>query len=626
MFLRRLTLVFVAALLAGCGGSKATDGVTPAATLMRTEDAGSACPTGGTLVRSGPDANGNDRLDDEEITQSTLVCTPASTPIRVETSTVEPGPRCAAGGTRARSGIDANANGTLEDSEVESDEVVCAAPHAVVSVVEAVAPGSTCRYGGHLVRSGLDGNDDGTLTAEETTARSTVCDHPVLSRTMAKTDTEACAAGGVEVAQGTDRNDDGKLSDDEVTQATMVCGTAVEGDLRLSTPADLERAKGVVAITGSLVIDGSAIEEALLPDLRVVAGTLSLGYGAAVSRITLPKVQSIGTIDLSSNAVLEELHLPALWGVHRAKLRDLSNFSTLELPALTSVETSLELTTLPKMGNLSLPALYQVGVLWLDGIASTSVESDLQYADLVYVSLPALETLRLDLLASCRDFDLRKTGLTTFSLPRLRTARGVSVRGTGTLASVSLPLLEEIGTLDLEDNAALEGVAMPQLAAATYVSLSGNRKLASLAGLAALRTCTSFRFEGKTALTDLHELALNTVGSLVVAGTSLRRVDLRSLWTANAIRIGEWQENPVLETIELPQLSSATTFAITDAPSLTALRAPDLDLVAERLTVSRAPALPTCDVTRLRAQLRAAPRSVDATGTDDKASCSASAP
>lgn len=75
---RWLSLVGLAALwLAGCGGSDAP--AAPKPTLNRTsvEAAGANCATGGTRIDTGVDTDGDQMLDDAEITSTAYVCRPA---------------------------------------------------------------------------------------------------------------------------------------------------------------------------------------------------------------------------------------------------------------------------------------------------------------------------------------------------------------------------------------------------------------------------------------------------------------------------------------------------------------------------------------------------------------------
>ncbi len=70
---------------------------------------------------SGLDANDNGVLDDSEIASTSYVCDGASGQlILVRVDPELAGDNCADGGTAIHVGIDANVDGALEDSEIES--------------------------------------------------------------------------------------------------------------------------------------------------------------------------------------------------------------------------------------------------------------------------------------------------------------------------------------------------------------------------------------------------------------------------------------------------------------------------------------------------------------------------
>jgi len=83
---------------------------------------GSACIEGGSAVQSGPDTNGNNALDDDEVIHTDLMCGE----LMVTRFRTEPeGANCVAGGVAFEVGHDRNGNAALDDSEVEQTEFSC---------------------------------------------------------------------------------------------------------------------------------------------------------------------------------------------------------------------------------------------------------------------------------------------------------------------------------------------------------------------------------------------------------------------------------------------------------------------------------------------------------------------
>lgn len=90
------------------------------------------CPNGGILVKTGIDTNGNGALDASEVLATEAVCngaagTTGATGLNalVNVTTEQAGANCASGGVKIDSGLDSNANSTLDTSEITSTKYTC---------------------------------------------------------------------------------------------------------------------------------------------------------------------------------------------------------------------------------------------------------------------------------------------------------------------------------------------------------------------------------------------------------------------------------------------------------------------------------------------------------------------
>ncbi len=94
----------------------------------------------------------------------------------VRTSVEPSGTNCATGGIRIDSGLDSDANGTLDEGEVSDTQYLCSvsAINSLVNVASLDA-GSECTNGGIQVDSGLDSNGDGVLDESEIQVTRFVC-------------------------------------------------------------------------------------------------------------------------------------------------------------------------------------------------------------------------------------------------------------------------------------------------------------------------------------------------------------------------------------------------------------------------------------------------------------------
>ena len=154
------------------------------------------------------------------------------------------GANCQHGGTAMHSGLDANSNGTLEDSEVSSTSYACngvngSSGSGAAQVLMRQDPepaGTNCAQGGILVSSGVDANGNDTLEPSEVKNTSYVCNgangtqgSPGTpgTKSLVRLDPEPagthCAQGGTAVHSGLDANGNNTLDSAEITQTQYVC-------------------------------------------------------------------------------------------------------------------------------------------------------------------------------------------------------------------------------------------------------------------------------------------------------------------------------------------------------------------------------------------------------------------
>jgi hypothetical protein len=142
----------------GGNGATGATGTSGLASLVRmtTESAGANCAGGGTKISAGIDANANGVLDNAEISSTGYVCQGANGAAGVTGSSGATGAAGATGPAGGTGGTGSNGYNSL------------------IAIV-AEAAGANCSYGGNKVRSGLDMNANGALDAGEVTATSYNC-------------------------------------------------------------------------------------------------------------------------------------------------------------------------------------------------------------------------------------------------------------------------------------------------------------------------------------------------------------------------------------------------------------------------------------------------------------------
>jgi hypothetical protein len=245
------------------------NGVVGTTTLVKTtsESVGANCSSGGQKIETGLDANKNGTLDQSEVQGTQYVCNGNDgISTYLVTSLLPSGPECENGGVKVSLGPDNNRNGSLDQSEVVSTQVVCNGANGVNSLINTTdeTAGLNCSGGGQTIETGLDSNKNGTLDQTEVQATRYICNGTdgTSSYLMISeiSDGIECENGGVEVKMGTDSNHNGNLDDSEVVSTQFVCH-GIDGVTSLVTTseADTDCPNGGTRIDVGLDSDGDGI-------------------------------------------------------------------------------------------------------------------------------------------------------------------------------------------------------------------------------------------------------------------------------------------------------------------------------------------------------------------------------
>jgi hypothetical protein len=195
------------------------------------EPAGNNCPNGGERIRVGVDDDADGTLDDEEIDATTYVCRGEDgddAPALLTATSTNAGGLCEEGGTVFTAGVDTNRNGVLDEAEITETRASCngASGAATIVVVENEPAGAECPVGGSRIVTGTDENGDGQLADSEIFDEAFVCDPTVnlveVTDVAVGTST-ACPNGGQQIDQGIDTNGDGTLEAAEIQSTRLVC-------------------------------------------------------------------------------------------------------------------------------------------------------------------------------------------------------------------------------------------------------------------------------------------------------------------------------------------------------------------------------------------------------------------
>lgn len=197
------------------------------------ESEGSNCPTGGYKLNSGVDLNANGTLDLAEIATSQYICNGLTGSNSLVSIVAEPvGLNCTTGGYKMSAGTDLNKNGILDSVEITSSKYVCnglTGNNSLVTLLVEPA-GPNCSTGGYKLNTGIDLNKNNKLDLAEITNSQYICNGLTGSNSLISVIAEPagvnCATGGYKLSSGTDADRNGTLQGSEVENTQYVCNGA----------------------------------------------------------------------------------------------------------------------------------------------------------------------------------------------------------------------------------------------------------------------------------------------------------------------------------------------------------------------------------------------------------------
>lgn len=227
-----LSILFILASCEGEEGPIGEQGETGTDSLIKTtsENPGVNCENGGLKIEVGLDNNSNGSLDSDEIKSTNYVCNGNNGNNSLTSVTNDPiGTNCENGGVKIDTGIDINSDGILNDNEITSTSYVCNGVNGNDSLVKTTSEsaGSNCENGGLRIDSGLDANNNEVLDESEITATAYLCNGIDGNNSLTKVTTEnpssICEAGGIKIESGIDINSNSELDEEEITHREYVC-------------------------------------------------------------------------------------------------------------------------------------------------------------------------------------------------------------------------------------------------------------------------------------------------------------------------------------------------------------------------------------------------------------------
>lgn len=327
-------------MIGACGDSAPSSPALPPSrdVVVRTDPATPAeCPYGGSVVSSGLDDNQNQVLDDSEVQTRTVLCNDAPVqpppPIVVRLTAEPAGEHCATGGTAVQSGPDRNGNGRLDDDEVTHIDYVCGEP--LLTRFAAEPPGPHCVAGGIAFSIGRDRDGDGQLADAEVEQTEYECGD-VLSRDVTiESDEDAAVLAKIRVITGALVIDRGSLTD-----LAFPALDSVGGRLTVTNNSQLVRISLPVLrdVDESVDLSGNAMLATVeAPALQRVGHSFFVNMNPALHDLAgVPQLSRVdGDVQIVGNDALTSVPV-ILQGVQHVLIKDNPALAALVWSAFTS--------------------------------------------------------------------------------------------------------------------------------------------------------------------------------------------------------------------------------------------------------------------------------------------------
>jgi hypothetical protein len=637
------------------------------------------CANGGTVVRSGTDDDHDQKLDDGEVRTRTVVCNPE--PVKPPPKIVlriigEPrgGNACIEGGSAVQSGPDTNGNNSLDDDEVSHTDLFCG--ELMVTRFRPEPEGANCVAGGVAFEVGHDRNGNAVLDDGEAEHTDFSCGD-ILARSVTITSpSDAATLAHIRVIDGdllairVPITGDGAFEAFSLPELQHVSGTVMFAHdpaltaIRLPKLVDVgfsfwlsddpQLATLDLSLLTSVARDVQLTDLPALPDLagapqlRHAGGDVTIRNNTLLAAATLP-FDVGGAIEVSNNPALAALEL---FGIPRlARVEIFGNgITTLTVhagsfdatdevmlgpvhvfsnPSLTSVTIGGdELGDVSISGNASLAEVHITldhgdGDLVIDGpalnqltLSANGLTAPIQLAGALDVRGPLTQLFAFNSLHVGGDVTLADTQLTHVS--NLREVGGsLELLDNPRLLGLDIPL-EIGGDLVVTGNAAIRNISFIENEVYSgSVIISHNDSLVNIQGLNFART-----IHGRLDITDNPALILTGAGgitrvdrSVAVGGNAvLTDLGLDQLQSADEVQLND---NPMLAAIALPALQTTGDLTIIGNTVVQHLSMPALT-GAGSLFVERNPQLPSCEVEAFQPVIRSP---IFQSGNDDTKLC-----
>lgn len=467
------------------------------------------------------------------------------------------------------------------------ESVISPPPSPKVVTRTSPASSAECPQGGSIVSSGVDNNANGALDDSEISNRTVICNAGATTRFRTEPEGPHCIAGGLAFLLGVDRNGDGVLNDDEVLQIEYECSEILSRDVTVGSDANVAALAKIRVINGHVVVAATSLAELVLPQLTNVTGGIFIDDNPLLTRVSLPALEGVDdVVRLRNDQALATVEAPALRRVKQLEisvtaLPDLAGF-----PVLQTADTGIILRDNRTLQSMRLPGLSSIGgrleVARNPGLTTLSLAVAGQL-DAVLVLENGLQTLNLTL-------DSVK-GVGISGNPQLATARvvaqqlgSIGIGSNASLTQLTIDTQKVNGEVSIEGNASLH----------SFEFLNRSGTIGSLTLTGPLEDTPPFDVEGDCTIhrTHLTRLRLFRCGGLLNLRDNAELTGPISAHALNTVFITGSHAMEVL-TLDTPQVELPGVLAAVGNDALREIDLGSITSIREGLEVVNSPAFVT---------------------------------
>jgi len=332
-----------------------------------------------------------------------------------------PGSNCASGGAAVQSGLDKNANGALDDDEVNAGQTkyLCSGTAGAAGATGATGPAGGTGDAGHSGSNGANGNNGANGAAGD----AGVDGLNALTGVSPEAPGTHCPHGGARIDLGLDTNRNGALDTGEITSTRYVCqdssiDTMHFGDISIHSAADLAQLDGVQILIGDLIFEAPFGTSLVAADLEKVSGQIvcSVGEGpgsgggggedlVGLASLTFPLLTQVGGMYIANQEDLVRVSAPMLETANSLDFESNPKLTALDFPVLRRLSEGLYLYELDAITTLNFPVLTSVEYLVIE---DNPLLTTLTFPVLA-VTYDGLNVVGNPLLDTCELYRLAKT-------------------------------------------------------------------------------------------------------------------------------------------------------------------------------------------------------------------------